>query len=128
MDDQSRHSVFLFWDRITLSGNNPLERWMAQLDMVPAAIPGNCSRYVGFSSLGPGHGGQVGPMEGNAVYHSLSRWQPSLASISRRLATRRGATMDNFRLGNMHSESSELHPRIGYPSLRSSSPIDHNVN
>src|ERR1039457_1282931 len=29
-----------------LSGNNPLERWMAQLDMAPAAPPGDCSRYV----------------------------------------------------------------------------------
>src|ERR1019366_2286927 len=35
-----------------LSGNNPRERWMAQLDMAPAAPPGDCSRYVGFSSIG----------------------------------------------------------------------------
>src|ERR1035441_10966791 len=35
-----------------LSGNNPRERWMAQLDIAPAAPPGDCSRYVGFPSLG----------------------------------------------------------------------------
>ena len=36
-----------------VSGNSPQERWMAQLDMVPAAPPGDCSR-VGFSSIGLG--------------------------------------------------------------------------
>ena len=30
------------------------------------------------------------------VYHSRSRWQPSLASVGRRLATRRELIRDNF--------------------------------
>src|ERR1035441_10349721 len=37
-------------------------------------------------------------MEGKPVYHSRSRWQPSLASVGRRLATRRELLRDNFRV------------------------------
>ena len=33
-----------------------------------------------------------------SVYHSRSRWQPSLASVGRRLATRRESLRDNFRV------------------------------
>src|SRR5450759_1563506 len=38
------------------SANSPRRRWTAQLDVAPAALPGDCSRYVGFSSIGPFRG------------------------------------------------------------------------
>jgi len=40
----------------------------------------------------------VGPLYEKPVYHSRSRWQPSLASVDRRLATRRELLRDNFRM------------------------------
>jgi hypothetical protein len=43
----------------------------------------------------------AGPLSDMPVYHSRSRWQPSLASVGRRLATRRELLRDNFRVAKI---------------------------
>ena len=72
---------------------------MAQLDMAPAAPPGDCSRYVGFSSLGrPAVGGPREGKDGLSLPIDLAaqpgrRWQALLA-------TWRELFRDNFRVAD----------------------------
>src|ERR1035437_6380263 len=58
------------------------------------------ARAADSDTLDPGTVRASGPVYDKPVYHPRSRWQPSLASVGRRLATRRELLRDNFRVGD----------------------------